>query len=71
MGIFRKIVKSPITVTKWCAEAAVIGGATGIPPPLGLGMIVGKNIEKMSIKKKQKEQLRRPPKKPLKRNLKN
>ena len=54
MGIFRKIVKSPITVTKWCAEAAVIGGATACCPPLGLGMVVGKNIKNQHKKEVEK-----------------
>lgn len=54
MGLIRKIIKSPITVTKWCAEAAIIGGATACYPPLGLGMIVGKNIRNQHKKEVEK-----------------
>ena len=54
MGIIRKIIKSPITVTKWCAEAAVIGGATACCPPVGLGMLLGKNIRNQNKKEIEK-----------------
>jgi hypothetical protein len=54
MGLIRKIIKSPITVTKWCVEAAVIGGATACCPPLGLGMVVGKNVRNQHKKEIEK-----------------